>query len=603
MGIYTRLPESIVEVDIIIAGGGTAGCVVASRLADADPSLSILVVEGGQNNKGNHLIAFPLLFPTALLPTSTATLFYKGNAEPQLDNREMIVPAGGVLGGGSSINLMMYSRAQRHDWDSWATPGWSTDEMIPFLKKLETYHGPGPDSVHGRNGPIVVSPGTFYSERTAEQFIAAANEVGYPTVNDLQDLDTSNGVQRALRFVDKEGRRQDAASNYLHPKLVDGAHPNLHVLVETKVIKILFEGKRAVGVEFKPNPAFQKEDNTDVRCVKARKLVISSCGAIGTPLLLERSGLGDEAILNKAGVPAVAHIPGIGRDYQDHHLLIQAYYSALEPTETFDAPLAGRINMEELIKTNAPIMGWNGQDASCKLRPTEADVTALGPDFEAAYARDYRSTPNKPMALMALLGGFPGEPHTIESGQYLATSLFTVYPYARGHVHITSPDPDADISFETGFLKSDLDVKKLIWAYKKQREIVRRMGVYRGEFAGMHPPFAEDSAAALVRLDKPNDKNIPDIEYTAEDDKVIEGWVRKNVGTTWHSLGTCKMGALADGGVVDPELNVHGIEGLKLVDLSIVPQNIGANAATTAYAIGEKAATIIMKDLGLAGNE
>ncbi|KAL3253586.1 hypothetical protein ABHI18_009381 [Aspergillus niger] len=563
MGIYTRLPEGIDEVDIIIAGGGTAGCVVASRLADADPSLSLLVVEGGQNNKGNHMIAFPLLFPTALLPTSTATLFYKGNAEPQLDNHEMIVPTGGVLGGGSSINLMMYSRAQRHDWDSWATPGWSTDEMIPFLKKICDWIA---------NGPIVVSQGTFYSERAADQFIAAANE----------------------------GRRQDAASNYLHPKLEDGAHPNLHVLVETKVIKILFEGKRAVGVDFKPNPAFQKKDNTKVQRVKARKLVIGSCGALGTPLLLERSGLGDEAILNKAGVPVVAHIPGIGRNYQDHHLLIQTYYSALEPNETFDAPLAGRINMDGLIKSNAPIMGWNGQDASCKLRPTEADVTALGPEFEATYARDYLHTPNKPLALMALLGGFPGDPSTVEPGQYLATSLFTVYPYARGHVHITSPDPDADITFETGFLKSNLDVKKLIWAYKKQREIVRRMDVYRGEFVGAHPPFAKDSAAALVKLDKPNDKNISDIQYTSEDDKVIEGWVRKNVGTTWHSLGTCRMGTLADGGVVDADLNVHGIEGLKLVDLSIVPQNIGANAATTAYAIGEKAATIILKDLGIA---
>ncbi|KAA8643897.1 hypothetical protein EYZ11_013314 [Aspergillus tanneri] len=599
MGIYTRLPEGIDEVDIIVAGGGTAACVVASRLADADPSLSILVVEGGQNNKGNHLIAFPLLFPTALLPTSTATLFYKGNAEPQLDNREITVPTGGVLGGGSSINLMMYSRAQRHDWDSWATPGWSTDEMIPFLKKLETYHGPGPDSVHGKDGPIVVSQGTFCSERATDQFIAAANKVGYPTVKDLQDLDTSNGVQRALRFVGTDGRRQDAASNYLHPRLEDGAHPNLHILVETKVIKILFESKRAVGVEFKPNPAFQK-DNTNVQRVKARKLVISSCGALGTPLLLERSGLGDEAVLNKAGVPVVAHIPGIGRNYQDHHLLTQPYYSALEPSETFDAPLAGRINMEELIKSNAPIMGWNGQDASCKLRPTEADVTALGPEFEAAYARDYLSTPNKPLALIALLGGFPGDPSAIEPAQYLATSLFTVYPYARGHVHITSPDLDADIAFETGFLNSELDVKKLIWAYKKQREIVRRMDAYRGEFVGAHPPFAEDSAAALVKLDKPNDKNISDIQYTAEDDKVIEAWVRKNVGTTWHSLGTCKMGALADGGVVDADLNVHGIEGLKLVDLSIVPQNIGANTATTAYAIGEKAATIILKDLGLA---
>lgn len=174
-----------------------------------------------------------------------------------------------------------------------------------------------------------------------------------------------------------------------------------------------------------------------------------------------------------------------------------------------------------------------------------------------------------------------------------------MYPYARGYVHITSHDPDAEISFETGFLNSDLDVKKLVWAYKKQREIVRRMDVYRGEYAGAHPPFAEGSAAALVKLDKPNDKSIPDIRYTAEDDNIIEAWVRRNVGTTWHSLETCKIGALADGGVVDADLNVHGIEGLKVVDLSIVPQNIGANTATTAYAIGEKAADIILKELGL----
>lgn len=444
-----------------------------------------------------------------------------------------------------------------------------------------------------------MSKGTFCPERVTDQFITAANEVGYPTVKDLQDLDTNNGVQRALRFVGTDGRRQDAASNYLHPRLEDRAHPNLHVLVETKVIKILFEGKRAVGVEFKPNPSFQK-DNTNVQRVKARKLVIGSCGALGTPLLLERSGLGDEAILNKAGVPVVAHMPGIGRNYQDHHLLTHPYYSALEPSETFDAPLGGRINMEELIKSNAPILGWNGQDASCKLRPTEADVVALGPEFEAVYARDYLSNPNKPLALLALLGGFPGDPSAVEPAQYLATTTFTVYPYARGHVHITSPDLDADIAFETGFLKSELDVKKLVWAYKKQREIVRRMDIYRGEVVSAHPPFAEDSAAALVKLEKPNDKNISDIQYTAEDDKIIGDWARKNVGTTWHSLGTCRMGALADGGVVDADLNVHGIKGLKLVDLSIVPQNMGANTASATYAIAEKAATIIMKDLGLA---
>ena len=179
-------------------------------------------------------------------------------------------------------------------------------------------------------------------------------------------------------------------------------------------------------------------------------------------------------------------------------------------------------------------------------------------------------------------------------------SVFTTYPYSRGSTHVTGPELDDRVEFTTGFLSDagDVDLKTHVWGYKKQRELVRRMETYRGELAGGHPTFPPESKAACGLVTAISE-DVQNIEYTADDDKAIEDWVRKNVGTTWHSLGTCKMASREANGVVDANLNVYGIEGLKVADLSIPPENVAGNTMSTTVAIAEKAADLFMQELGL----
>lgn len=194
---------------------------------------------------------------------------------------------------------------------------------------------------------------------------------------------------------------------YLHPKLLDGNHPNLNVLVESQVLRILFEDKKATGVEYIPNSDLQAnpaDSQRPVRRVRARKLVIASGGTFGTPALLERSGIGNREILNRVGVSdIISHVPGVGEAFTDHPLMLYAYRSSLAPEDTFDALATGRVDPGELIKNNAKILGWNAMDIACKIRPNEADVAALGPDFQEAWDCDFKNNPNKPLVLMSLI--------------------------------------------------------------------------------------------------------------------------------------------------------------------------------------------------------
>ena len=196
---------------------------------------------------------------------------------------------------------------------------------------------------------------------------------------------------------------------------------------------------------------------------------------------------------------------------------------------------------------------------------------------------------------------FPGFDPTVPAGQYLGVTAFSVYPFSRGHVHITGPSPNDPIDFDTGFFadRNAIDLKKHVWAYKKQREIMRRLHAYRGEVASWHPPFAATSEAACIETDAPLKPDVQDIKYTAKDDAVIEQFLRERIGTTWHSLGTCKMAPREENGVVDASLNVYGVERLKVADLSIPPHNVAANTNNTALAVGEKAADIFIQELGL----
>ena len=195
---------------------------------------------------------------------------------------------------------------------------------------------------------------------------------------------------------------------------------------------------------------------------------------------------------------------------------------------------------------------------------------------------------------------FYGDLATVPMGQYMTIANYTAYPYSRGHLHITGPEITDPLDFNVGFLtdKGDIDLKKQLWAYKRSREIMRRTELYRGEITAGHPTFPPGSKAVCVDLSE-RLENVKDIEYSAEDDKAIEQFIRERVETTWHSIGTAKMAPRERFGVVDKDLNVWGTKGLKLADLSIPPMNVGANTNNTAIVIGEKAADIIIKELGL----
>ncbi|KAI0472730.1 putative alcohol oxidase [Xylariaceae sp. FL0804] len=607
MGLSTTFPENSQEFDVVIAGGGTSACVVAARLADADPTLSILMVEGGSDNK-SPLIEHPAFFLAHLAPDSKTNQFYMTKPSAAIADRMLVLPTGNVLGGGSSTNMMMYSRAQRSDWDSWDTPGWSADEMIPYLKKLETYYGTDAKGVHGRSGPIHVSHGSYSSPRIQDECIASAAKLGWTEVDDLADLESVNALWRAKRFISPDGMRQDAASCYLRPYLDDGRHPNLHVLLEHQVVRVLLdETKTAVGVEVRPNPLFRPADaDLPIRPIKARKMVIACCGACATPLLLERSGIGGAQVLEKAGVPVSIDLPGVGVGYEDHHLLGYAYKNALNIDETLDGLVLGKMgSWEDIMKSNTKMMGWNGQEIQGKVRPSDDEVAALGPDFQKAWDQEFRNRPDKPLAIFNVVAGYPANPADASGDPCLAVTAFTVYPFSRGHIHITGASPSDPVDFATGFFADagDVDLKKHMWLYKKQRELIRRMPCYRGELPKLHPPFAAGSRAACRSFAAPPDPdNVADIVYTEEDDVVLERWLRENVSTTWHSLGTCKMRPRGQMGVVDAALGVHGARRLKVADLSIAPRNVAANTNNTALAVGEKAADIFIREFGLAGS-
>lgn len=308
-----------------------------------------------------------------MFPGSKTAVSYKGNKSADLGDRYPVVQTGGVLGGGSSVNIMLYTRGQRSDYDSWNTSGWSTNELQPYFHKLETYHGPGVKEKHGYKGPVQITRGPFQVPKTENDFIQAAEKVGIPPKPDMQDFDTVNGTEKWHGTIDATGRRQDAAHCYIHPLLANGKHPNLHVLCQKKVLRVLFDdNKRASGVEYVPNPDYEPIQSlgptpSGSKIARARKQVVLSSGALGTPLILERSGIGAKDVLEKAGVKPVVDLPGVGNSYQDHNLIWYMYRTTLSPIDTQDAFVSGRYLRNEALKKDDPILGWNGCDGKSLL--------------------------------------------------------------------------------------------------------------------------------------------------------------------------------------------------------------------------------------------
>ncbi|ANZ75245.1 BA75_03165T0 [Komagataella pastoris] len=639
------IPE---EFDILVLGGGSSGSCIAGRLANLDHSLKVGLIEAGENNLNNPWVYLPGIYPRNMKLDSKTASFYTSNPSPHLNGRRAIVPCANILGGGSSINFMMYTRGSASDYDDFEAEGWKTKDLLPLMKKTETYQRAcNNPEIHGFEGPIKVSFGN-YTYPVCQDFLRATESQGIPYVDDLEDLETAHGAEHWLKWINRDtGRRSDSAHAFVHSTMRN--HDNLYLICNTKVDKIIVEDGRAAGVRTVPSKPLNAKKPTH-KVYRARKQIVLSCGTISSPLVLQRSGFGDPIKLRAAGVKPLVNLPGVGRNFQDHYCFFSPY--RIKPQyESFDDFVRGDANIQKKVfdqwyANGTGPLATNGIEAGVKIRPTPEELSQMDESFQEGYREYFEDKPDKPVMHYSIIAGFFGDHTKIPPGKYMTMFHFLEYPFSRGSIHITSPDPYATPDFDPGFMNDERDMAPMVWSYKKSRETARKMDHFAGEVTSHHPLFPYSSEARAYEMDletsnayggplnltaglahgswtqplkKPAARNEghvtsnqvelhPDIEYDEEDDKAIENYIREHTETTWHCLGTCSIGPREGskivkwGGVLDHRSNVYGVKGLKVGDLSVCPDNVGCNTYTTALLIGEKTATLVGEDLGYTGD-
>nr|6H3O_A Chain A, Alcohol oxidase [Phanerodontia chrysosporium]6H3O_B Chain B, Alcohol oxidase [Phanerodontia chrysosporium]6H3O_C Chain C, Alcohol oxidase [Phanerodontia chrysosporium]6H3O_D Chain D, Alcohol oxidase [Phanerodontia chrysosporium]6H3O_E Chain E, Alcohol oxidase [Phanerodontia chrysosporium]6H3O_F Chain F, Alcohol oxidase [Phanerodontia chrysosporium]6H3O_G Chain G, Alcohol oxidase [Phanerodontia chrysosporium]6H3O_H Chain H, Alcohol oxidase [Phanerodontia chrysosporium] len=621
------------EVDVIVCGGGPAGCVVAGRLAYADPTLKVMLIEGGANNRDDPWVYRPGIYVRNMQRNGIndkATFYTDTMASSYLRGRRSIVPCANILGGGSSINSQMYTRASASDWDDFKTEGWTCKDLLPLMKRLENYQKPCNNDTHGYDGPIAISNGGQIMP-VAQDFLRAAHAIGVPYSDDIQDLTTAHGAEIWAKYINRHtGRRSDAATAYVHS--VMDVQDNLFLRCNARVSRVLFDdNNKAVGVAYVPSRNRTHGGKLHETIVKARKMVVLSSGTLGTPQILERSGVGNGELLRQLGIKIVSDLPGVGEQYQDHYTTLSIYRVSNESITTDDF-LRGVKDVQRELFTEWEVspekarLSSNAIDAGFKIRPTEEELKEMGPEFNELWNRYFKDKPDKPVMFGSIVAGAYADHTLLPPGKYITMFQYLEYPASRGKIHIKSQNPYVEPFFDSGFMNNKADFAPIRWSYKKTREVARRMDAFRGELTSHHPRFHPASPAACKDIDietakqiypdgltvgihmgswhQPSepykhDKVIEDIPYTEEDDKAIDDWVADHVETTWHSLGTCAMKPREQGGVVDKRLNVYGTQNLKCVDLSICPDNLGTNTYSSALLVGEKGADLIAEELGL----
>ncbi|KAH9843575.1 alcohol oxidase [Rhodofomes roseus] len=621
------------EVDVIVCGGGPAGCVVAGRLAYADPTLKVMLIEGGANNRDDPWVYRPGIYVRNMQNDGVndkATFYTDSLQSPFMRGRQSIVPCANILGGGSSINFQMYTRASASDWDDFKTEGWTAEDLFPLMKRLERYQKPVNNDSHGYDGPIAISNGGQI-QPVAQDFLRASHAIGIPYSDDIQDLKTSHAAEIWAKYINREtGRRSDAATAYVHS--VMDVQDNLYLRCNARVSRVLFDdNNKAVGVAYVPSRNRGSGGKVHETIVKARKMVVLSSGTLGTPQILERSGVGNAELLRQVGIKAVSDLPGVGEEYQDHYTTLSLYRVSNE-TQTTDDFLRGVKEVQQEIfaeweqSPEKARLSSNSIDAGFKIRPTEEELKEMGPEFNDLWNRYFKDKPDKPVMFGSIVGGAYADHSVLPPGKYITMFQYLEYPASRGKIHIKSANPYDEPFFDSGFMNNKADFAPIRWSYKKTREIARRMDCYRGELTSHHPHFHPSSPAVCKDIDLKTAKELlpnsltvgihmgtwhkpgetydakkvhDDLPYTKEDDEAIDNWVADHVETTWHSLGTCAMKPREQGGVLDKRLSVYGTENLKCVDLSICPDNLGTNTYSSALLVGEKGADLIAEELGL----
>jgi choline dehydrogenase-like flavoprotein len=527
------------EFDYVIVGGGSGGATLAARLSE-DPAIRVCLLEAG--GEGRDILVRTPVGTAAMLPGRPVKInnyAYETVPQPGLNGRRGYQPRGRCLGGSSAINAMLYVRGHRSDYDDWARqgcPGWSFDEVLPYFKRSEGNQR-GESALHGGHGPLKVAE--QQSPRPiSEDFVRAGVECGIPRNDDFNgEQQEGIGLYQVTQFYEgrKNGERCSAAAAYLHPVM---DRPNLTVLTHTQAVRLLLEDKRAVGVEVRRNGALET--------IRASREVALAGGAFNSPQLLMLSGIGDPQELRRHGIPVQHALPGVGKNLQDHLDFILAYRS--KETDMFGI---GPIGAAKLTKA---VLEW---------RKSGKGIIASPFAEGGAFIRVAPDAQRPDVQLHFVISMVDDHARRLHLGFGFSCHVCVLRPKSRGEVGLVDANPLSPPRIDPQFLSHPDDTALMLLGTKKMREIMQAPALRKYLHKDLHGDGASDEALLQA--------------------------IRARADTIYHPVGTCKMGG-DEMAVVDPQLRVHGIAGLRVVDASVIPTLIGGNTNAPTIMIAERAA-------------